>query len=674
MHHTGAFARFVTALWIASAPSLLAELTVVGTSPAARALTARSGTAIEIEFDRPVDRSSVSDETVWAFGRWSGTAVGSLAFDEGDRVVRLRPERAFSAGEQVMVILSNGLRAADGTALRPAGYSFQFWVRSKGDGFDFVELERFSTRTTASVTSRAYGGFGSDLDGDGHLDLTIVNEDTDDLRAFLNRGDGSGRFRPFLEPTTPVGRVPSPSEPSDFNRDGIVDVAVTNTQDETISILLGNGDGSFQPAQHVRVGGEPRGITVLDADGDGDVDVAATSFANGQTTIVYNEGDGRFDDFRAFGTGSGERAVVAGDMNGDGLLDLVVGTLTSEEIHVWLADGTGGFDLSGSYPSGGETWMLVLGDLDADGAEDVAVVNSDSNNAAILMGDGLGALGDPQLVTPDPFPLATDVADLDGDGDLDWVTSSFFGDWMMFENDGRGGFTLRTSVTAPQAASCSIPMDFNGDGALDLVLIDELEDEVVLLASRGRGFSSGFESGDSEDWSRSRGAVEVVEPGLSGTAFALEVSADGRRRGSYVESKHPVRETAWQVEFDLSAGALELAGSQVEIVRLIGGGRRAYLTLEEDGRRFLARLFVRESGGFREVGSIRVRRSGAVRVGIEWSSADGRAALSKDGKVRAEAVGLENAGQVISKVRLGLPDGSAGASGSVRVDEYVSHP
>jgi hypothetical protein len=681
MHVGRALALALTiALWVAGQSSAQQELTVVGTRPAGRSLAARTGTSITVEFDRPVRRSSVTPSSFWAFGRWSGAASGSFSFEDGDRVVVLNPTRRFSAGETVMVVLSRDLEAVDGSPLRSSGYSYHFWTRSLGSGFTFTETDRFSTRSSPSVTTRSYGGFGSDLDGDGLLDLTIVNEDTNDLRTFMNLG-AAGMSDDFLDPPASVGDVPSPSEPTDFDRDGDVDVVVANTQGGSVSILLGNGDGTFGAPQTVDVGGEPRGVAVLDADGDGDIDVAATSFIDGTVTVLLNDGTGLFGSPSSFGTGAGERAIAAADMNNDGVLDLVVGTLIGQEILVYTGDGDGSYTLAGRQPSGGESWMLVLGDLNGDRAEDVAVVNSDSDNGAILFGDGGGGLAPPQVLPTDPFPLAADLADLDGDGDLDWVTSSFFGDWMAFENDGTGSFSLVESYDAPQAASCSIPMDLDNDGVLDLVLIDELEDEVILMAGGARGFASGFESGDTSDWSRSRGAVEVVSPGLSGTDHALEVLVDGRRARSWVESRHPKKEPSFVASFVFQANGVDLGGERVEILRFASRRRQVVLSLEGAGGGYRVYLEAGDGGGLREIGSVAVPASREVRLGVEWSSAssatsgDGRVVLSKDGRVRASAFDLDNHGEVVNKVQLGLPSGSAGASGGAfLVDEYASSP
>ncbi|MEM1178249.1 MAG: FG-GAP-like repeat-containing protein [Acidobacteriota bacterium] len=476
---------------------------VVSVEPAAHALAAPVSSAIQVRFDSPVDRSTVvARQSFWAFGRWSGAVDGSFEFSDGDRVVTLRPDRPFSAGEMVMVVLSNGLASASGAGLRSAGYSFQFWIAAASTSLEFEEVQRFSTRTTQGQTTQSYGGFASDLDEDGFLDLTIVNEDTNDVRTYLNKADFTGTFDPMLTPTG-VGGTPSPSEPSDFNADGHVDVAIANITGDSVSILLGAGDGTFPSHQEIPTGDAPRGIAVLDVDGDGDVDVVNTNSGVSTLTLLRNDGAGSFGAPESFGSGSdGEWALAAGDMDDDGILDLVVGGRFSETIQVYSGDGDGTFTAQPSQASGGGVWMLVLGDVDGDGDEDVAGVNAFDNNGAILLGDGQGNLAAPILHPTDPFSLATDLADLDGDGDLDWVTASFSGDWFLFENDG-GTFSFKQAFDAPRAASCSLALDIDNDGDLDLALIDEIEDVVIVMAHPGVGgliFEDGFELGNTSTW------------------------------------------------------------------------------------------------------------------------------------------------------------------------------
>ncbi len=478
-------------LCMVSAGLQAADLAVVSIQPAPRSLTASVNAPIRVTFDKPVKPESiVALRSFWAFGRWSGSAVGSFSFSNGDRTVTLDPTNAFSAGEQVMVVLSHDIEATDGTKLRSGGYSFQYWTRANPAAMDFQEIAVMSTRTIPSQTSRAYGGIATDLNGDRFLDITIVNEDTADLRVFLNQADGSGLYQPFLQPTFPVGPQASPSEPSDFNRDGLADICVANINDQSVSILLGNGNGTFRPQQRVVVGVAPRGIAVLDVDGDGDTDIVNTNSSSNNLSLLLNNGSGVFGAPSFFdGGGGSEWALAAADMNNDGILDLVVGTqstvVANRRVLVNLGNGAGGFVFHSSQLSDGNVWMLNTGDLSGDGSEDVALANSSTNRGTILLNDGAGNLGPPTSYTTDAFPLATDLGDLDGDGDLDWATSSFSGDWRIFTNNGNGTFVFNREFPAPDAASCALMLDFDNDGDLDLALIDELDDLVILMKNSG---------------------------------------------------------------------------------------------------------------------------------------------------------------------------------------------
>jgi hypothetical protein len=358
---------------------------------------------------------------------------------------------------------------------------------------DFEVIDTLNTRTSPGANTRAYGGSATDLNNDGWLDLTIVNEDTADLRIFMNKADGTGLFNDFLVPPSPVNQRASPHETSDFNRDGFADIAVVNINTSSVSILLGNGDGTFAPQQEITVSGAPRGIAILDVDGDGDTDIVNTnSSSSGSLSLLVNNGIGVFSAPTFFEGGiTGEYSLAAADMNEDIILDLVVGGKSSSTMIVNTGNGDGTFTpILPAQNAGGATWMINVGDVNGDGHEDVASANSDNNNGSILLGDGTGNLQSPATVPTDPFPLATDLGDIDGDGDLDWMTSSFFGDWKLFMNNGgqQGGtpgtFTFLRDFDAPQAASCALFLDFDNDGDLDIALIDELADVVILERNR----------------------------------------------------------------------------------------------------------------------------------------------------------------------------------------------
>jgi hypothetical protein len=226
-------------------------------------------------------------------------------------------------------------------------------------------------------------------------------------------------------------------------------------------------------------GSGPHGIAVLDADGDGDIDVATANTTGNNVTLSRNNGAGVFGPPTIVAEGGdGEWALNAADMTNDGITDLVVGARGSGDITLHLGNGNGTFFSGGGLETGLQYWMIVCADVNGDGNLDVTAAASFSGGV-IHLGDGGGSLDLPQIF-PTIGMVATDTGDLDGDGDLDWVLSSFQNQhWYLLLNSG-GVFTPTQAFPATSNPACSLILDFNQDGTLDLVMIDEISDEVML--------------------------------------------------------------------------------------------------------------------------------------------------------------------------------------------------
>jgi len=460
------------------------QLSVTGTQPGLNALSVPADGAILVSFDKALDPLTLPPHlgTFRVYGKNTGPASGALSLENGDQTVRFVPDEDFWAGEEVIVGISHDLRATDGSPLRAAGFAFTFRIASAPAGLDFAEVQELTTDTPQDPFTRIYGAQTCDLDADGALDLAIVNENSSDVRVFLNRNDGSGTYEDFLNPPNPVGSTPSPNENADFDHDGLVDIVTCNTQGASVTVLLGLGDGTFQPGQDYPVGNDPRGLAVLDVDGDGDTDLAVAARSTGNVTIYRNDGTGAFGLPSTFDGGSSEYGLAAADFDNDGIMDLVVGASGNQQFRIYHGNGDGTFTLAGVQSSGGTGWMLACGDLNGDGNVDVSAAHGGFSSAAIALGDGTGHLAPPDVYPVAGFTTATDIGDLDGDGDLDWIVSSFGGGvWELRENDGSGSFTHVHDFPAESSPACAVILDSDGDRDLDIVLLDEIADLITMM-------------------------------------------------------------------------------------------------------------------------------------------------------------------------------------------------
>ena len=484
----GPIAVIVT-LVLHGAPAM-AQLQVIATTPP-RNIMVEAGSTVAVTFDRAVARSSVTPSSFRVFGRWSGAVAGTFDFDDGDRTVTFTRSRPFFAGEVVSLTLSHDLRGADLTPLRDAGFFWQFTAASAPAPRAFDELEVMSNRI-AGVQTRIYGTSAGDLNGDGFPDLTTVNEVSADVRVALNLADGTGRFGAFLAPQA-VGVQVSPNEPADFDHDGRSDLCISATATDDVWVLMGRGDGTFDPVTGIPVGLAPHGIAALDVDGDGDTDIVNTNYGDDNLSLLVNDGAGGFSAPVFFDGGvAGEYGLAAGDLNDDGIADLVAAGYPGQ-VATLLGNGDGTFTPAGPAQSaGGNPWNVVLGDVDGDGTLDAVLANGHGRNFAVHRGRGDGTFDAPDIVTTGWRTNGADFGDLDGDGDLDLVLPLFDGGcWRIYVNDGAGVFTFDQQIAAPSHPSCSIPLDLDGDRDLDLVLTDEIADVVVLMENRSSTLDAG---------------------------------------------------------------------------------------------------------------------------------------------------------------------------------------
>ncbi len=184
---------------------------------------------------------------------------------------------------------------------------------------------------------------------------------------------------------------------ADFNGDGKLDLATASCETQDLSIVLGNGDGTFSAVTSFAIGPCDLsflvGIVAGDFNGDSKLDLAT---ANGHTvSILLGNGDGTFGAHADFITGTAAERIAVGDFNGDGKLDLVTANPQGNNISILLGQGGGVFATHVDFPTGIKPTMVVVGDFNGDGKEDIAVPALQSDAVSILLGNGDGTFGPP---------------------------------------------------------------------------------------------------------------------------------------------------------------------------------------------------------------------------------------------------------------------------------------
>ena len=269
-----------------------------------------------------------------------------------------------------------------------------------------------------------------DFNGDGAPDLAVANVNHSTVSVLL--GNGAGGFTPAAGSPVNVGVNPAFVAVGYFNGDGAADLAVANASDNTVSVLLGNGSGGFTPAPGSPVGGvvEPFSIAVSDFNGDGVPDLAVANNGDSSVSVLLGNGSGGFTPAvgSPFAVGYVPRSVVVGDFNGDGVADLAVANYGDDNLSVLLGNGSGGFTpaVGSPFPVGHWPRSVAVGDFNADGVADLAVANLGDSNVSVLLGNGVGGF---TPTSGSPFgigsgPCSVVVTDFNGDGAPDLAVAN----------------------------------------------------------------------------------------------------------------------------------------------------------------------------------------------------------------------------------------------------------
>jgi len=421
---------------------------------------------------------------------------GDGTFESSEQRTSVPLENSYSLVAQIMDVNGDGrgdLIVADPGRLDQVYYQYldpHVSVRfGQADGFFGIE-QQFEVGLYPALVRV------EDINKDGRLDLITLNQYSDDVSVLLGIGDGASRTF-GTEQRFRVGTYPQDLQIEDVNRDGALDLVTANYFSKDVSVLLGDGQGAFSSGRQFAIGAYPRTVQLLDVNGDGLLDVfaedpgsydyATRQYLSATISVLLGNGDGSLQTQQRFDVGRNSGYLQVADLNGDGHVDLITANFGTynyktkqyddSSVSVLLGRSDGSFEKERRFRIGELPSTLQIVDYNGDGRVDI--VTGDS----VLFGRGDGTFQSEQPLLVSRSTVAVQVIDLNGDQRTDIVTLTQFELDDRNRQSSHGFVSVRLGSTGgaygpeQRFAVGETPalvqvVDVNGDHVLDLVVIN----------------------------------------------------------------------------------------------------------------------------------------------------------------------------------------------------------
>lgn len=332
-----------------------------------------------------------------------------------------------------------------------------------------------------------------DIDGDGFVDLVVANSGPGSTTVSILRGNGDGTFQ--AAQSAAAGSRPVAVALGDLNGDGTLDVVVCNSglSGNSVSTMLNLGAGTFAPPSTYSVPGGPLSPAIADLNGDEKADVVVAVNGGNRVAVLLGNGDGTLQPAVNYNVGASPQSVVVSDFNADSALDLAAGNTGSGDVSILLGHGDGTFVAAVNYPAGSLISAVLTLDADKNGLLDMVALNdTPSGTVQLLLGNGDGTFQAPTTYMTGVFPVHFAAGDVNGDARLDLATANFSPGTVsilhavapVFAPASAGpAFATPTSVNVGANPRWIEITDLSRDGRADLAVVDA--DGVRVLINNG---------------------------------------------------------------------------------------------------------------------------------------------------------------------------------------------
>jgi VCBS repeat protein len=324
--------------------------------------------------------------------------------------------------------LSVFLRGAGGFATEPGspfpvgpGPGYGAVADFNGDGYPDVATQNFNDGTVSVMLRQAGGGFAAepalsvgstssvgaaDFNGDGRVDIAATSLNGSTVATFLRNATNTGFTQEV--PASATGAGPRDLVAADFNADGRPDLAISNLNAGSVTVLLRQPAGGFaSESAAIPVGASPEGIDAADFNGDGLPDIAVAVLGTNTVNVLVRQAGGGFAAEAPIPVGAGALGLATADFNADGRPDLAVTSNTAGLVTVLLRQAGGGFVADGAPLAAATANGVAAGDFNGDGKPDLAVSNDTPNTLTVLLNTTTPAAPAPAplLAAPPPPPV-----------------------------------------------------------------------------------------------------------------------------------------------------------------------------------------------------------------------------------------------------------------------------